>query len=96
MKVHKFDRDANISYATLMREAFEAMVKLTRTMERELGEEKAHEILYMSRVEGDLTMIAHQMEEQKPIQNFAEFKKLMKGLHENQFARKTLLFAADG
>ena len=97
MTVHKFDRDANISYATLMREAFEATVKLTRTMERELGEEKAHEILYMSRVEGDLTMIAHQMEEQKPIQNFAEFKKLMKGLHENQFARNlfTITYPVD-
>ena len=63
MTVHKFDRDANVSYATLMREAFEATIKLARTMERELGEEKAHEILYMSRVEGDLAMINHQMEE---------------------------------
>jgi L-2-amino-thiazoline-4-carboxylic acid hydrolase len=86
MMIHKFDRDANISYATLMREAFEATVKLAKTMERELGEEKAHEIIYMSRVEGDLVMIAHQLEEQQPIQNFAEFKKLMKRLHENQFA----------
>jgi hypothetical protein len=87
MTVHKFDRDANVSYATLMREAFEAAVKLARTMERELGEEEAHRILYASRVEGDLAMIVKQTEGQKPIQNFAEFKKLMKGLHENQFAR---------
>ena len=37
------------------------------------------------------------MEEQKPIQNFAEFKKLMKGLHENQFARNlfTITYPVD-
>lgn len=86
MIVHKFDRDANISYATLMREAFEAAVKLARTIERELGKERAHELLYMSRVEGDLAMIAHQTEDQPPIQTFADFKKLMKGIHENKFA----------
>lgn len=46
MKVHKFDRDANVSYHTLMREAFEATVKLAKSMERELGEEKAHKIIF--------------------------------------------------
>jgi hypothetical protein len=42
-------------------------------------------------------MIAHQMEEQMPITNFAKFKKLMKGLHENQFARNlfTITFPVD-
>jgi hypothetical protein len=87
LTVHKFDRDAGVSYAALMREAFEAAVKLARTMERELGVEEAHRILYASRVEGDLEMIARQMKGQKAIESFAEFKKLMKGLHENQFAR---------
>jgi hypothetical protein len=58
MKIHKFDRDANVSYAKLMRKAFEATVNLVRVMERELGKEKAHEILYMNRVEGDLAMVA--------------------------------------
>jgi len=97
MTVHKFDRDAKVSYATLMREAFEAAVKLARTIERELGKERAHEILYMSRVEGDLAMIAGQMKDQPPIQNFADFKKLMKGLHENQFARNlfTITYPVD-
>ena len=52
MKVHKFDRDANVSYKTLMKEAFEATVKLAQVMERELGKERAHELLYMSRVKG--------------------------------------------
>ncbi len=84
MTVHKFDRDANVSYATLMREAFEAAVKLARTIERELGVERAHEILYKSRVEGDLAMVAKQMEGQPPIKTFADFKKLMKGIHENR------------
>jgi len=79
LTVHKFDRDAGVSYAALMREAFEAAVRLARTMERELGVEEAHRILYASRVEGDLEMIARQMEGQKAIESFAEFKKLMKG-----------------
>ena len=87
MTVHKFERDANVSYATLMREAFEAAVKLARTIERELGVERAHEILYKSRVEGDLAMVAKQMKGQPPIKTFTDFKKLMKELHENQFAK---------
>jgi hypothetical protein len=86
MTVHKFNRDAKVSFATLMHEAFEAAVKLARTMERELGVEEAHRILYASRVEGDLAMVTKQMEGQKPIESFTEFKKLMRGLHENQFA----------
>jgi hypothetical protein len=72
MTVHKFERDANVSYATLMREAFEAAVKLARTR---------------ARVEGDLAMVAKQMKGQPPIKTFADFKKLMKELHENQFAK---------
>ncbi len=87
MTVHKFDRDANVSYATLMREAFEAAVKLGRTMERELGVEAAHRIIYASRVESDLAMVEKQMEGQPAIKTFTEFKKIMKGLHENQFAK---------
>ena len=87
MNVHKFDRDANVSYETLMREAFEATVKLARVLERELGKERAHELLYMSRAESDLALVAKQMEGQPKIETFSDFKKLMKGLHENNFAR---------
>jgi hypothetical protein len=82
---------------TLMRETFEATVRLARVMERELRKNRAQELLYMSRVEGDLAMVARQMDGRPPIETFAEFKKLMKGLHENQFARNlfTITYPVD-
>jgi hypothetical protein len=81
----------------LMRESFEATVRLARIMERELRKNRAQELLYMSRVEGDLAMVARQMDGRPPIETFAEFKKLMKGLHENQFARNlfTITYPVD-
>ncbi len=81
----------------MMRETFEATVRLARVMERELRKNRAQELLYMSRVEGDLAMVARQMDGRPPIETFAEFKKLMKGLHENQFARNlfTITYPVD-
>jgi hypothetical protein len=80
-----------------MREAFESTVRLARVMERELRKNRAQELLYMSRVEGDLAMVARQIDGRPPIETFAEFKKLMKGLHENQFARNlfTITYPVD-
>lgn len=97
MQLHKFERNANVSYETLMRHTYEATVKLARVMERELGKEMAHKLLYMSRVEGDLAMVAKQVERQPKIETFTDFKKLMKNIHENKLARNlfTITYPVD-
>jgi len=56
-------------------------------MENELDKDHAHELLYRSRVEGDLELISRQMKDKKPIDSFADFKTLMKSLHKNPSAR---------
>ena len=60
---------------------------LVRLMEEELGKERAHELVYRSRVKGDLAMISRQLRGRKPVESFTEFKTLMKGIHESRSAR---------
>jgi hypothetical protein len=87
LSTHKFDRRAEVTYRDLFTEAFQGTVRLVRLMEEELGRERAHELVYRSRVKGDLAMISRQLSGRKPIGSFAEFKTLMKGIHESRSAR---------
>jgi hypothetical protein len=95
--MHKFERKADITYLDLLRESFQGMVRLARLMEKELGKERAHELIYRSRVEGDLQLIRKQLKGRKPIETFADFKTLMKGLHESPSARNlfTITYPVD-
>lgn len=86
--MHKFNEKTDVTYLDLFKETFRKEVKLARLLEKELGKEKAHELIYRSRVEDDLELIPRQLKGKKTIRSFNEFKALMKQLHENPAARK--------
>jgi len=86
-----------LTYEEFIKVNFENAIALAKTLERELGIEKAHEIIYRSRVEGDVAM-AHAQVEGRPIGTFAEFKELMREIHGNRMARNLfeITFPVDG
>lgn len=60
-KTHKFQNKIEITYEELMKANFENVIRLVRMMEKEIGVEKAHELLLRARVEGDLEGVKTQM-----------------------------------
>ncbi|MCJ7761593.1 L-2-amino-thiazoline-4-carboxylic acid hydrolase [Candidatus Bathyarchaeota archaeon] len=93
----KFNRKADVTYLDLFRETFRGEMRLARLMEKELGKTRAHELLYRSRVKGDLELISMQLNGKKPAESFTEFKTLMKRLHETPAARNmfTITYPVD-
>ena len=89
--MNKFNEKADVTYLNLFKETFRKEVKLARLLEKELGKEKAHELVYRSHVQDDLELITRQLKGKKTIESFNEFKALMKQLHENPVARKMFI-----
>jgi hypothetical protein len=54
--MHKFNEKANLSYLDLFRETFRREIRLARLLEKDLGKEKAHELIYRSHVQDDLEL----------------------------------------
>ena len=85
-KTHKFQNKMDLTYEQYVHACFDGIIQLSRELEQVLGREKTHEIIGKAREKSDLELVRRQMSGRKAIDNFKDFKTLMKELHESPFA----------
>lgn len=83
---HKFQNRMDLTYEQYVHASFDGIIQLAKELQQVLGKEESFRIISKAREKFDLELINKQLSGRKAIENFEDFKELMKELHENKFA----------
>lgn len=85
-KGHKFRGKMDLTYDQYVHASFDGIIQLAKELEQVLGKKETFRIIEKAREKFDLQLITEQLFGRKAIENFEDFKRFMKEIHESKFA----------